>query len=79
MKRDGLNHSDSPSSSLDAIAALFLFLVKNAIVSEHQVSKEFSRLQNILPNLVLDVPTAPAMLDEFENMVIKGECMAPST
>ena len=28
MKRAGLNHSDLPSSSLDAIAALFSLLVK---------------------------------------------------
>lgn len=79
MEKDGLDHSDSPSSSLDAIAALFSFLVKNAIVSEHQVSKGFSRLQKILPDLVLDVPAAPAMLDEFEKMAIEGGCMTPST
>ena len=79
MKRDGLNHSDSISSSLDAIAALFLFLVKNAIVSEHQVSKGFSRLQKILPNLVLDVPAAPAIYDESEKVAIEGRCMIPST
>jgi len=79
MEKDGLDHSDSPSSSLDAIAALFSFLVKNAIVSEYQVSKGVSRLHKILPDLVLDVPAAPAMLDEFEKMAIEGGCMTPSS
>jgi programmed cell death protein 4 len=79
MEKDGLDHSDSPSSSLDAIAALFSFLVKNAIVSEHQVAKGVSRLHKILPDLVLDVPAAPAMLDEFEKMAIEGGCMTPSS
>jgi len=75
MEKDGLDHSDSPSSSLDAIAALFSFLVKNAIVSEYQVAKGVSRLHKILPDLKLDVPAAPAMLDEFEKMAIEGGCM----
>jgi len=79
MEKDGLDHSDSPSSSLDAIAALFSFLVKNSIVSEHQVGKGVSRLHKILPDLVLDVPAAPAMLDEFEKMAIEGGCMTPSS
>lgn len=79
MEKDGLDHSDSPSSSLDAIAALFSFLVKNAIVSEYQVSKGVSRLHKILPDLVLDVPAAPAMLDEFEKMAIEGGCMTLSS
>jgi len=79
MEKDGLDHSDSPSSSLDAIAALFSFLVKNAIVSEHQVAKGVSRLHKILPDLKLDVPAAPAMLDEFEKMAIEGGCMTPSS
>jgi len=79
MEKDGLDHSDSPSSSLDAIAALFSFLVKNAIVSEYQVAKGISRLHKILPDIKLDVPAAPAMLDEFEKMAIEGGCMFPSS
>ncbi len=76
MEKDGLDHTDAASSSLDAIAALFSFLVKNAIVSEYQVGKGISRLHKALPDLKLDVPAAPAMLDEFEKMAKEGGCLA---
>eukprot|EP00565_Helicotheca_tamesis_P007382 CAMPEP_0185727044 /NCGR_PEP_ID=MMETSP1171-20130828/2838_1 /TAXON_ID=374046 /ORGANISM="Helicotheca tamensis, Strain CCMP826" /LENGTH=462 /DNA_ID=CAMNT_0028395525 /DNA_START=189 /DNA_END=1577 /DNA_ORIENTATION=+ len=78
MEEDGLDHT-SNSSSLDAMAALFSFLVKNAIVSEFQVSKGISRLRKILPDLKLDVPAAPAMLDEFEEMAKEGGCLPVTT
>ena len=77
MEKDGLDHAEN-SSSLDAIAALFSFLVKNAIVSEYQVSKGISRLHKVLPDLKLDVPAAPAMLEEFENMAKEGGCLVSS-
>jgi len=57
------------------MAALFSFLVKNAIVSEYQVAKGISRLQKLIPDLKLDVPAAPAMLDEFEDMAREGGCL----
>jgi len=78
MEKDGLDHRNdaaSSSSSLDAMAALFSFLVKNAIVSEYQVAKGISRLQKLIPDLKLDVPAAPAMLDEFEDMAREGGCL----
>jgi len=78
MEKDGLDHAEISTSSLDAIAALFSFLVKNAIVSEYQVSKGISRLYKILPDLKLDVPAAPAMLDEFEAMAQEGGCLISS-
>mmetsp|Transcript_4315 Transcript_4315/g.9786 ORF Transcript_4315/g.9786 Transcript_4315/m.9786 type:complete len:359 (-) Transcript_4315:135-1211(-) len=71
MEEDGLDHA-SDSSSLDAMAALFKFLVNNSIVSEYQVAKGVSRLRKILPDLKLDVPAAPRMLDEFELMAKDG-------
>lgn len=71
MEEDGLDHA-SESSSLDAMAALFKFLVNNSIVSEYQVSKGVSRLRKILSDLKLDVPAAPRMLDEFEGMAKDG-------
>lgn len=75
MEKDGLDHSDSPLSSLDAIAALFSFLVKNAIVSEYQVEKGISRLNKAMDDLKLDVPAAPAMLEEFTKMASEGGCL----
>jgi len=71
MEEDGRDHA-SESSSLDAMAALFRFLVNNSIVSEYQVSKGVSRLRKMLPDLKLDVPAAPGMLDEFEGLAREG-------
>ena len=71
MEEDGRDHA-SESSSMDAMAALFKFLVNNSIVSEYQVSKGVSRLRKMLPDLKLDVPAAPKMLDEFEEMARTG-------
>lgn len=56
-------------SSIDAMAALFAFLVKNAIVSEHQVSKGLSRLHKQIDDLKLDVPAAQSLLKDFEAML----------
>lgn len=75
MEKDGLDHSDAPLSSLDAVAALFSFLVSNAIVSEYQVEKGISRLNKIMNDLKLDVPAAPAMLEEFVKMAKEGGCL----
>lgn len=71
MEEDGRDHA-SESSALDAMAALFKFLVNNSIVSEYQVAKGVSRLRKILDDLKLDVPAAPEMLDEFEGMAKDG-------
>lgn len=78
MEKDGLDHTESAISSLDAIAALFSFLVKNAIISEYQVSKGISRLHKVLADIQLDVPAAPAMLKEFEEMAKEGGCIVSS-
>jgi programmed cell death protein 4 len=62
-------------SNMDAMAALFAFLVRNAIVSEYQVSKGVARLHALLPDLSLDVPAAPKLLAEFEAMAQEGGCL----
>ncbi len=63
--------------ALDAMAALFTFLVKNAIVSEYQVIKGISRLYTLLPDLTLDVPTAATLLQQFESFMspAHGGCL----
>jgi programmed cell death protein 4 len=71
MEEDGRDHA-SESSALDAMAALFKFLVNNSIVSEYQVTKGVSRLRKSVPDLQLDVPAADKMLDEFESMAKDG-------
>lgn len=76
MEKDGKDHKDDAvTSSLDAMAALFSFLVKNSIVSEYQVAKGISRLHKLIPDLKLDVPAAAAMLQEFEDMAGEGGCL----
>uniref|UniRef100_A0A6U3BV92 MI domain-containing protein n=1 Tax=Entomoneis paludosa TaxID=265537 RepID=A0A6U3BV92_9STRA len=71
MEVDGKKSTDDPAalSNLDAMAALFAFLVRNAIVSEYQVKKGVSRLHQILEDIALDVPTAPKLLESFESML----------
>lgn len=71
MEADGNNGL----SNIDAMAALFGFLVRNAIVSEHQVKKGVDRLHKILPDMSLDVPAAPDLLAAFENMATEEGCL----
>eukprot|EP00956_Cyclotella_meneghiniana_P030730 scaffold78250_cov25-Cyclotella_meneghiniana.AAC.3 len=71
MEEDGRDHA-SESSALDAMAALFNFLVSNSILSEYQVAKG--------QDLKLDVPAADKMLDEFEEIAREGGFLhVPST
>lgn len=70
MEQDGKDSSTQHAkSAMDAMAALFTFLVKNAIISENQVSKGVSRLHRIMDDLKLDVPAAPTLLSDFESML----------
>jgi len=71
MEVDGTKSPEDPAalSNLDAMAALFAFLVKNAIVSAYQVKKGVSRLHQILEDIALDVPMAPKLLESFESML----------
>lgn len=81
LVKRGVTHameSSEPKSSLDAMSALFSFLVKNAILSEYQVAKGLSRLKKLLPDLTLDVPSAPELLTDFEIMAKQVGCL-PST
>lgn len=81
LVKRGVTHAMEEASahdSLDAMAALFEFLVKNAIVSEYQVAKGISRLHKILPDLQLDVPSAPKLLDEFAAMALERGCLPTS-
>lgn len=81
LVKRGVTHameSSEPKSSLDAMSALFSFLVKNAILSEYQVAKGLSRLKKLLPDLSLDVPSAPELLSDFESMAKEMGCLPAS-
>jgi programmed cell death protein 4 len=70
MEQDGKDRdTQHEKSAIDAMAALFGFLVKNAIISEHHVAKGIDRLHRILDDLKLDVPAAPTLLQDFEDML----------
>lgn len=70
MEEDGKDlTTQHEKSAIDAMAALFGFLVKNAIISEHQVSKGVDRLHRVLDDLKLDVPAAPTLLKDFEEIL----------
>jgi len=73
MEGDGKDvTTQHEKSGIDAMAALFGFLVKNVIISEYQVSKGIDRLHRILDDLKLDVPAAPTLLKDFEE-ILKDE------
>jgi programmed cell death protein 4 len=81
MEQDGKKaaaEDDHAPSNMDAMAALFGFLVRNAIVSEYQVAKGVARLHKLLPDLSLDVPAAPALLETFEKMAQEEGCLPQS-
>merc|ERR1712157_485326 len=70
MEGDGKDsNTQHEKPAIDAMAALFGFLVKNAIISEYQVSKGIDRLHRILDDLKLDVPAAPTLLKDFEEIL----------
>jgi len=77
MEMDGTKKVEDPDAlaNIDAMAALFGFLVKNAIVSEYQVKKGISRLHQNLSDLSCDVPRAPKMLEAFEKLAEAQGCL----
>lgn len=70
---------NSSNGSLDAMAALFGFLIENAIVSEEQFKKGLQRFVDLLPDISLDVPDAKEMLSEFQGMMKKTGCLTEET
>ncbi|EEC43664.1 predicted protein [Phaeodactylum tricornutum CCAP 1055/1] len=74
MELDG-KKEEQDHANLDAMAALLAFLVKNAIVSEYQVKKGLSRLKDVLPDMQLDVPLAPALMEAFAGFCAEQGCL----
>jgi programmed cell death protein 4 len=66
-------------ANIDAMAALFGFLTRNAIVSNNQINKGVDRLYKILPDITLDVPAAPKLLEAFKKCLVDQECLAASS
>jgi programmed cell death protein 4 len=66
-------------ANIDAMAALFGFLTRNAIVSNNQINKGVDRLTKILPDITLDVPAAPKLLEAFKKCLVDQECLAASS
>jgi len=76
MEEDGANTNHSADAeedaSVDAMAALFLFLMENSILSDNQLKKGLCKVKAILEDLSLDVPDAPMILKEFEDLLEKN-------
>ena len=75
MELDGKS-VDEELANIDAMAALFGFLTRNAIVSNNQVNKGVDRLYKILPDITLDVPAAPTLLEAFKKCLIDQDCLS---
>jgi len=71
----GISIDTEALPNMDAMAALFGFLVRNAIVSDNQVKKGVDRLHKILPDIALDVPAAPKLLGAFEKLAAEQGCL----
>lgn len=76
MDGNGVAADSEALSNIDAMSALFGFLVRNAIVSDNQVKKGVDRLHKLLPDISLDVPAAPALLEAFEKLASEQGCLA---
>lgn len=81
MELDGVKDPEHPEalSNMDAMTALFGFLVRNAIISEYQVKKGIDRLHKVLPDISLDVPAAPKLLEAFEKLAVDQGCLTNKT
>jgi len=77
MEEDGANANHNAGAeedaSVDAMAALFLFLIDNSILSENQLKKGLIKVKDSLDDIALDVPDAPQILKEFEDLLSKDE------
>ena len=54
------------------MSALLDHLVAKEVVSEAQCVKGFDRLFSLVPDLILDCPTAPAALAGFTERAVAG-------
>eukprot|EP00538_Stauroneis_constricta_P004676 CAMPEP_0119563286 /NCGR_PEP_ID=MMETSP1352-20130426/22912_1 /TAXON_ID=265584 /ORGANISM="Stauroneis constricta, Strain CCMP1120" /LENGTH=452 /DNA_ID=CAMNT_0007611841 /DNA_START=118 /DNA_END=1476 /DNA_ORIENTATION=- len=80
MEEDGKNEeTQHTKSAMDAMAVLFGFLAKNAIISEQQVAKGVSRLHGTVDDLKLDVPAADKLLVDFLDMLSEEGCLKKKT
>jgi len=77
MEEDGANTNHNAGAeedaSVDAMAALFLFLMDNSILSENQLKKGLMKVKGSLDDITLDVPDAAQILTEFEDLLTKDE------
>ena len=77
MEEDGANTNHNAGAeedaSVDAMAALFLFLMDNSILSENQLKKGLMKVKGSLDDITLDVPDAAQILKEFEDLLTKDE------
>lgn len=65
LKRAVCNALDKPTNEQRCMSELLLQLTRRELMSAQQAEKGFNRLHRMLPDLLLDTPTAAGVLNEF--------------
>jgi hypothetical protein len=70
VKRAITNSLDKSSEKQIQMSRLLSYLATNEIVSPIQAEKGFQRLEEVLPDLVLDYPNAAKLLADFKQRAV---------
>lgn len=60
------------------MAALLAYLVERDQLTKAQAIKGFTRLHDLLPDLILDAPQAPTVLSFMTNQAIEDDVLPPA-
>ena len=71
VKRAITTSLDKPEDQRQAMSSLLAFLVTEDVLSTQQLVKGFKRVRANMNDLVLDTPTAPVLVAEFESRAIQ--------
>ncbi|CAM9340282.1 unnamed protein product [Ascophyllum nodosum] len=77
VKRGVKTALDGTDDDRTAMSSLLAYLNSNEIISDGQILKGFNRLYEILPDLVLDTPSAPSLVDMFAKQAKADGCLPP--
>eukprot|EP00904_Undaria_pinnatifida_P000488 jgi/Undpi1/1043/HiC_scaffold_10.g04506.m1 len=75
VKRAVKTALDRTDDDRTAMSSLLVYLNNNEVISDGQIKKGFDRLHEILPDLILDTPAAPTLLEKFTEQAISDGCL----
>ena len=78
VKRAVTQAVDKPAAQQLQMSSLLVFLVEADMLTTAQAAKGFRRLYSIVDDLVLDAPSAPAVLDQFRQRAV-SDGVLPAT